>query len=159
MVDDQQRASIREQLQPYAPQADWLEASHAPQGFIAWPSTATDHRPPATDHRVLAFCGIGNPAGFRHTLTTCGCEVIELLEFPDHHNYFAADLAKIAAVAKRTNAAAIVCTQKDLVKINANHLDNVPLWALRIGLKISVGQEIIEKRLQSLVQSLRPNVA
>ena len=117
-------------------------------------SRPPDLRPPNSG-AVLAFCGIGNPAGFRHTLESCGCEVVELLEFPDHHAYVPADLDRIAAIAKRTNAAAIVCTQKDLVKINTNKLGSFPLWALRVGLEINVGLEPIKTRLELLFQNAK----
>ena len=67
--------------------------------------------------RVLAFCGLGNPAGFRHTLEVCGYDVVEFHEFPDHHAYRPGDLKALAAAARQTGAEALVCTQKDLVKI------------------------------------------
>ena len=67
--------------------------------------------------RVAAFCGIGNPAGFRHTLTGTGCEVVAWREFPDHHAYTPADLSALSDMTRNANAQAIVCTQKDLVKL------------------------------------------
>ena len=36
---------------------------------------------------VAAFCGVGNPAGFRHTLSSCGYQLAGFREFPDHHAY------------------------------------------------------------------------
>ena len=45
--------------------------------------------------RVAAFCGIGNPAGFRHTLAATGCELVAWREFPDHHAYTAADQSEL----------------------------------------------------------------
>ena len=66
---------------------------------------------------LAAFCGVGNPAGFRHTLETCGYQVAAWREFSDHHHYSSADVGAIAASARQVHAAAIVCTCKDLVKL------------------------------------------
>jgi tetraacyldisaccharide 4'-kinase len=94
---------------------------------------------------VLAFCGLGNPAGFRHTLEVCGYDVVEFHEFPDHHVYGPGDLDALAAAARQ--AEALVCTQKDLVKIGVDQLGDRPLWAIRVGIEFLTGREEFEKKL------------
>jgi hypothetical protein len=47
----------------------------------------------------------------------------------------------------------IVTTQKDLVKLRLAQLGNRPLWALRIGLHIAAGQEVLERKLLTVVRS------
>ncbi len=98
---------------------------------------------------MLAFCGLGNPAGFRHTLEVCGCDVVEFHEFPDHHAYSASDLNALAESARNVSAEASVCTQKDLVKIGVNRLGDLPLWAIRVGIEFLKGQGEFEKMLQT----------
>ena len=98
--------------------------------------------------RVLAFCGLGNPAGFRHTLEVCGYDVIEFHEFPDHHAYGPSDLNALAAAVRQTGAEALVCTQKDLVKIGVDRIGDRPLWAIRVGIDFLAGQEEFEKTLR-----------
>ena len=90
---------------------------------------------------VLAFCGLGNPAGFRHTLAACGYEAREFHEFPDHYHYGPADLKALSAAAERLNVEAIVCTQKDLVKINRDRLGDHPLWAVRVAIEFLAGRD------------------
>jgi tetraacyldisaccharide 4'-kinase len=159
MIDAEAREAIRRQLQRYAPHAAWLEASHAPQAYVVRTNeTASEiELESLADQPVLAFCGIGNPAGFRHTLESCGCRVAEFMVFPDHHPYNRDDLSKITATAHNFEASAIVCTQKDLVKLNTDRIGKLSLWALRVGLKISVGQEELEERLRKLWDALRAN--
>lgn len=86
---------------------------------------------------VLAFCGIGNPQGFRHTLAAIDGRLDEapLLEFPDHHHYAAADLRRIAECARSMRADLLLTTEKDLVKLPAT-IGGVPARAVRIGLQI-----------------------
>jgi tetraacyldisaccharide 4'-kinase len=102
--------------------------------------------------QVAAFCGIGNPAGFRSTLTTAGLQVFDdaFQTFPDHHHYTAADLTRLADVAKQQAATACVTTLKDLVKIRETELAGIPLWAVGIGVEVLQGASQLEKHLDRL---------
>jgi tetraacyldisaccharide 4'-kinase len=100
---------------------------------------------------VAAFCGIGNPAGFRHTLASCGYEVSLFREFSDHHAYSRADLVSLAEWARQAEIAAVVCTDKDLVKIGLDRLGDKPLYALRVGIEFVSGQADLEAKLYEVV--------
>ena len=67
-------------------------------------------------NNILAFAGIGHPQKFYHTLSSQGYNVVETIDFPDHHFYSKADLENIMAKAKKLNAD-IYTTSKDFVKI------------------------------------------
>jgi tetraacyldisaccharide 4'-kinase len=123
-----------------------------------------EHRPTALTNRIGgqqaiemlrgrsigAFCGIGNPDGFRHTLAACGFNVLRFREFPDHFAYPAAQLAKLESWAGEGNVAAVVCTRKDLVKIPREMLGGRPLWALDIRMHISAGEDELTRLLAPL---------
>ena len=103
------------------------------------------------DKEVAAFCGIGNPEGFRRTiLPLCG-RVLDLKTFPDHHAYQAGDVTSLAAWAKNVGANFALTTQKDFVKLRTSMVGPVPLRALRIGLEIMDGLEALEGLLEVLV--------
>ena len=85
--------------------------------------------------RVAAFCGIGNPEGFRRTLESLGGILASFRAFPDHHSYTAADVAELASWSAAAGADLVLTTQKDLVKLRAETLGPTPLRALRIGLE------------------------
>lgn len=149
-VGADERARIRAAVQRWAPHALWLELVHRPLGLR---NAAGEQQPLAglTGRPVAAFCGIGNPAGFRHTLESSGCRLVEFRVFPDHHPYAAADVAALEAWAGGLgDMSAIVCTPKDLVKINRPTLGPHPLWAVQIELEIVAGQEALETRLRAL---------
>jgi tetraacyldisaccharide 4'-kinase len=103
---------------------------------------------------VMAFCGIGNPDGFRKTLGGCNLAVDDasFRTFPDHYHYTPTDLESLATQAARRGAQALLTTQKDLVKINQTHLGAVPLWAVEIGTKIVAGAEELEMQMQKLLK-------
>lgn len=105
---------------------------------------------------VTAFCGIGNPAGFRATLATCGLQIADqdFHTFPDHHHYTADDLARLADAAKKQGTTALVTTLKDLVKIQKTELDGLPLWAVQIGVEVLHGCIFLEQCLDDVRQSV-----
>jgi tetraacyldisaccharide-1-P 4'-kinase len=54
--------------------------------------------------------------------------------YPDHHPYTKSDLARVLRSAVDSNAAMVVTTEKDSVRLKAMTLDGV--WALRIDLEV-----------------------
>jgi len=150
-VSQQQREAIRERVRRLAPQTLWVEIVQRPGGLLSAEDTRGDVAQLA-GRRVAAFCGIGNPAGFRHTLESVRCEVAGLREFPDHHRYTWADIASLCQwVEGLDNVAAVLCTHKDLVKLNIAQLGDVPLWALTIELEITAGRDEFERELGKLI--------
>ena len=144
------REDVRRCVQLHAPDAVYMELTHAARSLIAC-SAAEQPLGSLAGCPVAAFCGIGNPAGFRHTLDTCGYEVAEFREFPDHHGYDRRDIESLSAWADRLDVAAVLCTHKDLVKLATDRLGKRPLWALRIGLEMLAGREAFEDRLRTLL--------
>lgn len=151
LVDDVERRRIRDIVRRYAPAAGWAEVRHAPRelrdaaGGIT-PAASLDGQ------RIAAFCGIGNPAGFRHTLDGCGAKIIDFRPYPDHHLYSRADIEELSAWVQSLDVERVVCTHKDLVKIRTADLGAKPLTALVIGSEFLAGQEIVERRLSEIQQ-------
>jgi tetraacyldisaccharide 4'-kinase len=100
--------------------------------------------------KIAAFCGVGNPAGFRHTLESCGYAIAGFREFPDHHRYSREDIESLAAWGQEVEAEALICTHKDLVKIGMEKLGVRPLWSLRVGIEFFAGCTAFEKLLQTM---------
>ena len=100
---------------------------------------------------VAAFCGIGNPEGFRRTLAGRCRSLLGFRTFPDHHPYSAADVADLAAWSRALGADLVLTTQKDLVKLRAATLGPIPLSALRIGLEITAGAALLDEGLAGLL--------
>ena len=103
---------------------------------------------------VAAFCGIGNPTGFPHTLDACAYQVADFREYPDHYRYSGADIESLTRWADHLEVAAVLCTQKDLVKVGIDQLGELPLWAVAVGLEILSGAEALEPRLELLLRQV-----
>jgi tetraacyldisaccharide 4'-kinase len=154
-IDEPARQAIHDRVRQYNRQALWLELVHQPRALR---SVAGEVAPLEllVGKRLAAFCGIGNPEGFRHALDTCGYDVCGFESFPDHHAYAQSDVKDLARFASRVGADAILCTHKDLVKV-ASLLDSArelgrPLWALEVGVRVAAGQADFEALLAVLAQ-------
>jgi tetraacyldisaccharide 4'-kinase len=100
---------------------------------------------------LAAFCGLGNPAGFRHTLESCGYRVIAMREFADHYRYGREDVESLAHWADSLDVSAVLCSHKDLVKLDVDRLGSRPLWAVVVGLELLCGESELESRLKTLL--------
>ncbi len=150
MLDAEQRTAICQRVRQYNTTAAWIESSHAPRCLE---SASGQEQPLDTlaGQPIVAFCGIGNPAGFRHALAGCDYRLTDMREFADHHAYTDADLEAIASWTNALDAAAVVCTGKDLVKIGDRWPGQKPLWALSSRLQILSGQQALEAALEPLL--------
>jgi tetraacyldisaccharide 4'-kinase len=151
MVSDSERTAIRQRVRQHAPNAIWVEATHAPQCL----ESASGERhllDTLKGHRIAAFCGIGNPAGFRHALADCGYQIAAMREFADHFAYSPGDIESLARWSDELGVAGVVCTCKDLVKVTMPWTGRAPLWALSSKLQISSGLVQLEAALRPLAE-------
>lgn len=64
----------------------------------------------------IAFCGIGIPDKFKHTLEGLNIDLVGWKTFSDHHHYTQADLAKLLSEADEKKAR-LITTEKDYVRL------------------------------------------
>lgn len=150
-IEHAERDRLHQEVTRRGSRADWIEVSHRPNQLTS-SSGQTAPIDGLLGRQVAAFCGIGNPAGFRHSLEACGFNVVAFREFPDHHSYTPSEIATLADLS--ADAEAIVCTHKDLVKIQLPDLDGLPLWALQIGLSVDNGQKELVASLEALLAAM-----
>ncbi len=155
-VDEETKSRIRDRAMQLAPHAVWVELATQPIGLL---NSLGERRPLSSvaGQRLAAFCGIGNPAGFRHTLSQTTAEITAFREFPDHHQYTRADVNSLAEWAVTARAEQIVCTHKDLVKLAIPQIANLPLWAIEIGISFLAGEAAIEQTLSPLLARVAAN--
>ncbi len=106
--------------------------------------------------RLLAFCGLGAPNGFRKTLETNELTPTSFVAFPDHCAYSADDFATLAAEAERIEADAILTTAKDFVKIPDPTLAGRPVFAIGIGVEFLSGEAALRALLAERFPTRRP---
>ena len=149
------RLEIKNRILQSHPNVLWAEAIAEPEKFCQASGAFCDLSS-LRDQPVIAVCGIGNPSGFHATLAELGLDVRDSITMGDHHHYSRADLELIQETAKQHTAEAIVCTHKDLVKINVDRIDSIPLYALQINLQLKSGGTELEQAIERLVNSANP---
>lgn len=87
--------------------------------------------------RLLAVSGLANPASFLYMLDKLGLQIIEHLDFPDHHWYTEKDVFMIQQTLSNHTFDAIITTEKDESKFLMYCEDlNVPCYVLAIRFEI-----------------------
>ena len=104
--------------------------------------------------RALVVAGIADPVGLATQVRALGMHV-ELMRFPDHHRYTAADVSRIMVGAKASER--VVCTLKDAVKLRVMWpRQGLPLWYFSQRVEVEHGSEVLEGVLRRLMAARRP---
>lgn len=150
LIDAGRRDTIFREVRRHVPSLPLIVSRHASLDLI---DSEGQTYPLAglADAELVAFCGIGNPEGFRRTLGPLCRRPPELKVFPDHHRYTMADVGTLTEWVRSRGANLVLTTQKDLVKLRTTSLGAIPLRALRIGLEITEGLDALESLLKPLV--------
>lgn len=152
MLEPPSREAIRQRVAGLAPGADWAEVDFRPLA-VRNASGVVEPIASLSGKAVAAFCGVGNPAGFQHTLRMCGCQVIAFREFADHYRYTRTDMESLIPWADGLEIEAVLCTHKDLVKLGVDRVGRLPLWAVTIVPDFLAGQAKLESRLARLAST------
>ena len=98
---------------------------------------------------LLSICGIGKPESFHNSLKSLDIKPLESLTFPDHHNFNKKDIDRLVRKIKKEGITAIICTEKDWVKL-ISFMDDIviPIYAIRLN--YSLNKDIEESILRLL---------
>ena len=147
-----QRNEIQQRIRRFNDHAAWVECDHKPAHLQ---HHGQENRPLSElqGKNVLAISAIGNPSAFLETLRDLGSKVIAGREFPDHHHYDREDLVAIREwITEHPKAECVLCTQKDLVKLQTSQIAGVPLYAVCIEMKIASGRDHFTALIDALAQ-------
>jgi tetraacyldisaccharide 4'-kinase len=99
------------------------------------------------NQKVVAFCGIGRPKKFFHSLKDAGIEVVKIFYYADHYVYKKSDLDSLVATA-REHGAKLVTTKKDWVRIEPDYQSEIDYLDIRIEFDDS---SLIKEELNKLL--------
>ena len=151
LVDEASRTAIWQIVKANNRAAARVELSFMPAGLVD--KAGKQHADEKAN--VLAFCGIGNPDGFRKTLAAAEIPIQDLIAFPDHHHYDQDDIQKLVATAEKLEAKVLITTLKDLVKIEPAWAGSAEVVALNIEAQVTSGKELLAEAISKATP--RPN--
>ncbi|KAB2639902.1 MAG: tetraacyldisaccharide 4'-kinase [Verrucomicrobia bacterium] len=139
-------------LRRYNRTAEIIECTHGP---IHLENLFTGERQPLAflqDKWVAAICGIAMPENFERALEKLGARVEIRRRFPDHHRFPRKEIDKFMQRCVERDMELILTTEKDAVRFPRPTELNVPVFFLRIEVKILKGQEAWDGLLERLSQ-------
>lgn len=92
---------------------------------------------------AFAWCGLGHPEAFYADLLVAGQAWVGSHSFPDHRGPSPSDLRRLQTLAKAEGAGWLVCTEKDAVKLGAEHAKALKLPLYVAEQRVSGGEALL----------------
>jgi tetraacyldisaccharide 4'-kinase len=136
MIAAREQSALEGQVKALHPGAPVFFSRHVPQGVWKYPEG--EFRPLSwlKGRRVLAFCGLGQPESFRHSLKTLEVELVGLRTFRDHQVYQEKDKHRLLEESVSLKAEVLMTTEKDALKLGNWPEGRAELLVLAIGVEI-----------------------
>ncbi len=131
-------------------------SDHQPRCLLEFPDTEL-----AIDllqgERVVLVSAIGNPSAFAASVASCGAVVVAQRQLVDHDPYAPETVAALRDYIQSLGDTidSVVCTHKDLVKLETDRLGGRPLRAVVIDLVVVAGEEALEQALEQVRVAIR----
>ena len=105
--------------------------------------------------KILAVSAIADPSAFYRMIHEWEGELVDTMEFPDHHSYSARDWQRINRAAR--NVDLIVTTEKDILKLVRFPFAKEKLFALRVEMVVENGAALVQS-VEEAIRSKREGV-
>jgi tetraacyldisaccharide 4'-kinase len=90
---------------------------------------------------IASLSGIAQPESFEAKLTELGARIVLARRFADHHRFSQQEVLDAINRAKKRGAELLVTTQKDAVRFPKIDRRDLPIYFMRVEIKIIQGAE------------------
>ena len=104
--------------------------------------------------KVGLFCGIGQPARFLQTARDLKSEIVDTLIVEDHRSLHKDQLQTFAERCREKGATALLCTEKDYIKLSPKSSVGLNIIPVEIQLKIIAGKEHWENLIENILDKV-----
>lgn len=131
---------LKREIRRYNQRAEIIECGHHPLYFqnVYDPDDRRD-LDFIKGKKIASICGIAMPDGFEQGLISLGAELIYSKQYADHHRFHQQEILNMINRSHRRFAQLIVTTEKDAVRFPKMDRVDVPLYFLRVEIKILSG--------------------
>lgn len=152
-ISAEQYHDLKKHIQRFNAKAEVVSFSHVITGIENNSGTqqGLEH---IVGKRIIAFCGIGNSQVFHDMLVQQGLDIVHFESFADHYDYQRTDIQRLVKLAEIHQTTVFVCTHKDLVKIQVDHLGVAELWALSIAVTPTCGTSEFTSALDTIITTI-----
>jgi tetraacyldisaccharide 4'-kinase len=138
---DGRTEELRQRVNELRPGAEIIECRHEPRCLRD--AFSAEEKPLSflQGLPVMALSGIAVPQSFENSLRGMGARVIDSERFADHHRFVAQEIINAVNHADEIGAKAVICTEKDAVRLPRLEHPAVPIYYLRVDIRILAGAE------------------
>ncbi len=141
---DGNTAALRKRIAKYNPTAGIIECVHHPLYFEDVFTGERYGLDFLKDKRVASFSAIAQPESFEQGLVKLGAELVYTKSFADHHRFTQQEVLNAINRSKKRQAEMIVTTQKDAVRFPKIDRRDLPIYFMRVEIKILSGAKDFE---------------
>jgi tetraacyldisaccharide 4'-kinase len=138
---DGKTAALRERISRYNPAAGIIECIHAPLYFEDVFTGERKGLDFVKGMRLASLSGIAQPESFEQSLVTLCRELVYSKRFADHHRFSQQEILNAINRSKKRQAEVIITTQKDAVRFPKLDRRDLPIYFMRVEIKILSGAE------------------
>jgi len=133
--------NLKTRLRALNPRAEISECVHCPKYLQNVYSGERKDLSFLSQLKVALVSGIAAPQGFEAEVKRLGATRVYLKRFADHHRYRQQEIIDIINKARKNQAEAVITTEKDSVRFPKIERQDVPVFFLRVEIKLLSGAE------------------
>jgi tetraacyldisaccharide 4'-kinase len=138
---DGQTSALRERISRYNPGAGIIECVHDPLYFEDVFTGERHALDVVKTKKIASLSAIAQPESFEQSLVKLCSELVYSKRFADHHRFTQQEILNAINRSKKRQAEVIITTQKDAVRFPKLDRRDLPIYFMRVEIKILKGAE------------------
>jgi tetraacyldisaccharide 4'-kinase len=130
---------IIKRLEALNPRAPIIECQHESKHLVELATGTQKALSYLGGKRVAVLTAIASPGSFEKALKDLGAELAITIRYPDHHRFTTREVNDVIKTMSRKNVEAIITTEKDAVRFPSMQKKGVPVYFLRVEIRIRSG--------------------
>lgn len=147
---NQQINLLRARIAQLNPYADIVECEHHPLYFEDVFTGDRHGLEALAGRRVASLSGIAQPESFEAKLAELGADIALARRFADHHRFTQQEVLDAINRAKKRRATLLITTQKDAVRFPKLDRRDLPVWFMRVEIKVTSGADNFEDSVRRI---------
>lgn len=147
---DGRTAALRERIHRLNPRADVIECLHHPLYFEDVFTGERHGLELLKGRKVASLTGIAQPESFESKLVELGAEIVLARRFADHHRFSQQEVLDAVNRGKKRRADMLLTTQKDAVRFPKLDRRDLPVYFMRVEIKILAGAEGFDEAVRRI---------
>ena len=143
-------ADLRAEIARHNPSARIIECVHHPLYFEDVFTGEQRGLDLLGGKRIASLSGIAQPESFEQSLILLGGELVYGKRFADHHRFKQQEILNVINRGKKRQASMIITTQKDAVRFPKIDRRDLPIYFMRVEIKIVRGAKNFEECVRQI---------